>query len=167
MVTTPLKWFNSGGDVPNAADYAMILVPDQVYKGSLRRIGDVVGWYGWQTFSLAPNHVTQLGYPTNFDNGEIMHQVTSGAFQQAARNNVEYGSDMRQGSSGGPWIQNFSELADGQAGVGLTAGIPRVVGVTSYAYDAAEPLSLGASIPDGRWSKLFNRYCRLSPSNCS
>jgi hypothetical protein len=74
---------------------------------------------------------------------------------------------MRQGSSGGPWIQNFSELADGQAGVGLNAGIPRVVGVTSYAYDAAEPLSLGASIPDGRWSKLFNRYCRLTPSNCS
>ncbi len=167
MVTTTPRWFNSGGNVPNAADYAMILVPDQVYNGNLTRIGDVIGWYGWQTLSLSQNHVTQLGYPSNLDSGEIMHQVTAGAFQDAARNNVEYGSDMRQGSSGGPWVQNFSELADGQAATGLNAGVLRVVGVTSYAYDSSDLIVLGASIPDVRWSKLFNRYCRLNATNCS
>jgi hypothetical protein len=145
----------------------MILVSDQIYKGQLTRIGDVIGWYGWQTLSLSENHVTQLGYPKNFDQGEIMHQVTSGAFRNADRNNVEYGSDSRQGTSGGPWVQNFAELAEGQAGIGLNAGLPRVVGVSSYTYDASDVMVLGASIPDERWSKLFNRFCRMDVRNCS
>jgi V8-like Glu-specific endopeptidase len=166
VVTTTLDWFNGGGGVPNAADYAMILVPDQLYKNKIRRIGDVIGWYGWQTLSLSANHVTMLGYPGNFDNGNIQHQVTSGAFRNTAPNNVEYGSDSRGGSSGGPWVQNFSELANGQNGIGLNNGVNRVVAVTSYGYISTDPKVQGASIPDVRWSNIFNGYCG-TPSNCS
>ena len=166
IVTTTVDWFNGGGGVPNAADYAMILVPDQLYKNKIRRIGDVIGWYGWQTVSLSANHVTQLGYPQNFDGGGIMHQVTSGAFRNTAPNNDEYGSDSRGGSSGGPWVQNFAELASGQAGIGLNPGLLRVVAVTSYGYISTDPKVQGASIPDARWSNIFNGYCG-TPSNCS
>jgi V8-like Glu-specific endopeptidase len=165
-VTVTGTWYSGGGGVPNAADYAMILVPDQLVGTRLKRIGDVLGWLGWQTLSLSANHTTQLGYPGNFDSGEIQHQITSGAFRNAAPNNVEYGSDSRGGSSGGPWIQNFSELAAGQAGIGLNSGPNRVVGVTSYGYISPDPKVQGASIPDSRWSDIFNGYCALDPKNC-
>jgi V8-like Glu-specific endopeptidase len=158
-VTTTNDWFFGGGGVPNAADYAMIVVPDQIYKNKLRRIGEVIGWYGWQTLSLAANHVTMLGYPGNFDNGNIMHQVTSGGGFNPQNNNYEYGSDSRGGSSGGPWVQNFSELAAGQAGIGLNPGQLRVVAVTSYGYISTDPKVQGASVPDNRWVAVWNVVC--------
>jgi V8-like Glu-specific endopeptidase len=166
VVTTTVTWFNGGGGVPNAADYAMILVPDQFYKTKIQRIGAVTGWYGWQTLSLAANHVTMLGYPGNFDSGNIMHQVTAGGGFDPQNNNYEYGSDARGGSSGGPWVQNFSELANGQQGIGLNPGLLRVVAVTSYGYISTDPKVQGASVPDARWSNIFNGYCG-TPSNCS
>lgn len=164
-VTVSGEWFSGGGGVPNAADYAMIVVPDQLVKTKIKKIGQVTGWYGWQTLSLSANHTTQLGYPGNFDAGAIMHQITSGAHQNAAPNNVEYGSDSRGGSSGGPWIQNFSELAQGQAGIGLNNGLLRVVGVTSYGYISTDPKVQGASIPNATWVSIWNIVC-AGAGNC-
>jgi V8-like Glu-specific endopeptidase len=165
-VTVTGTWYAGGGGVPNAADYAMILVPDQMVGTKLKRIGEVTGWLGWQTLSLSANHTTQLGYPGNFDSGNIQHQITSGAFRNTAPNNVEYGSDSQGGSSGGPWIQNFSEVAAGQAGIGFNNGPNRVVGVTSYGYISPDPKVQGASIPDSRWSDIFNAFCAANPKNC-
>ncbi|HUE89003.1 MAG TPA: hypothetical protein VMO26_23225 [Vicinamibacterales bacterium] len=159
-------WHTGGGGVPNAADYAMIIVPDRLIGKRMRRVGDYLGHYGWQTLSLSANHTTQLGYPGNFDLGSIQHQITSGAFRNTSPNNVEYGSDSRGGSSGGPWIQNFSELASGQAGIGLNPGRNRVVAVTSYGYISTDPKVQGASIPDQRWVDLWNFVCNAGAGNC-
>lgn len=161
------EWFNGGGGVPNAADYAMIQVSDRPFGEIMRRIGDVVGWLGWQTFSLSDNHTTQLGYPCNFDSCQQMHQVTSDSFQNTAPNNVEYGSDARGGSSGGPWVQNFGLLSVGQTG-GVNPGRNRVVGITSYGYVSVLPKVQGASILNNTWVNIWNLICGpVGSGDCS
>jgi V8-like Glu-specific endopeptidase len=165
VVVTP-DWFNGGGGVPNAADYAMIAVSDQLFGSSVRKIGAVTGTLGWQTLSLSANHTTKLGYPCNLDSCQKMHQVASGNFRNTSPNNVEYGSDARGGSSGGPWVQNFGALAAGQVG-GLNPGVNRVVGVTSYGYVSTDPKVQGASILDSRWVSVWNTICGVTAGNCT
>ncbi|MGO4475908.1 serine protease [Massilia sp. 2TAF26] len=158
-------WAFGGGEVPNAADYAMIVFDDQPVGGRTRALGDLTGWLGWQTLSLADNHTSKLGYPCNLDGCEKMQIITSAAFQVVEPNNVEYGSDAEGGSSGGPWIQNFQQLQDGGAS-GKNNGSNRVVGVTSYGYVPRDPKVQGASIPDGRWINLLSALCGWAPGNC-
>jgi V8-like Glu-specific endopeptidase len=155
-------WAAGGGGVPNAADYAMIELQDQ--PGGVR-VGDVTGSLGWQTLRLIPNHATLLGYPCNLDQCQQMHQITAGSFRSTSPNNVEYGSDARGGQSGGPWIQNFGKKASGQP-TGANAGANQVVGVVSYGYVATGPKAQGGSIPDSRWSDLFNTVCAHRAGNC-
>lgn len=159
-------WATGGGAVPNAADYALIEVGDKVISGTPTRIGNVTGWLGYQTLSLMPNHTHMLGYPCNFDSCQKMHQVAAQSFRGTSPNNVEYGSDMRGGSSGGPWVQNFGLLAVGQTG-GLNAGTNRVVGVTSYGYVDINPKVQGASIFDSRFVSIMSTICARSPTNCT
>jgi V8-like Glu-specific endopeptidase len=158
-------WAFGGGSVPNAADYAMIAFDDQPVGGRTRALGDLTGWLGWQTLSLANNHTSKLGYPCNLDNCEKMQIITSAAFRVVQPNNVEYGSDAEGGSSGGPWIQNFQQLQLG-GGTGSNAGSNRVVGVTSYGYVSHDPKVQGASIPDRRWVNILSTLCAWSPGNC-
>lgn len=155
-------WASGGGTVPNAADYAMIELRD---APGLVRIGDVTGSLGFQTLSLSPNHATSLGYPCNLDNCQQMHQVTAQSLRNTSPNNVEYGSDARGGQSGGPWVQNFGKKATGQSG-GLNAGVNRVIGVTSYGYNSLDPKVLGGSVPDARWTDIFNTACAHRSGNC-
>jgi V8-like Glu-specific endopeptidase len=160
-------WATGGGTVPNAADYAMIEFGDQPTNtgGPLRRVGEVVGWLGWQTLNLAPNHTSKLGYPCNLDSCQKMQNVMSNNFRNTSPNNVEYGSDAAGGSSGGPWVQNFQILQTG-GGTGSNTGQDRVVGVTSYGYVSPDPKVQGASIPDDRWVQLWNTICARTPGNC-
>ena len=95
-----------------------------------------------------------------------MHRVDSQAFRNVAPNNVEYGSDARGGSSGGPWIQNFGNAAVGEVG-GLNPGYDRVVGVTSYGYVSTGPRVQGASVFDSRFITLLNLVCGHRAGNCS
>jgi V8-like Glu-specific endopeptidase len=166
-VATTATWANGGGGVPNAADYAMIEFADQSLSSGAppSKLGNVVGWLGWQTLNLASNHTSKLGYPCNLDNCQKMQDVMSNNFRNVAPNNVEYGSDARGGSSGGPWVQNFSTLASG-GGTGSNAGLNQVVGVTSYIYNDEAPKVQGASILDSRWISLFNLLCGR-PGNCN
>jgi V8-like Glu-specific endopeptidase len=164
-VTVTDTWAAGGGGFPNAADYAMIEFADQSFGGYTFALGDVTGWLGWQTLSLSANHTSKLGYPCNLDACQRMQIVTSSAFRNTAPNNVEYGSDARGGSNGGPWVQNFQVLQAG-GGSGSNNYRNRVVGVTSYIYRLSDPQVQGASIPDGRWTDLFNTLCRLEPGNC-
>lgn len=165
-VVVPGTWATGGGTVPNAADYAMIELNDRTINGQVRRIGEVTGWLGYQTLRLLPNHAHLLGYPCNLDNCQKMHQVTAGSFRSVSPNNVEYGSDMRGGSSGGPWVQNFGIVASGQTG-GLNAGRNRIIGITSYGYISTDPLVQGSSIPDSRFTTILNTVCAHRAGNCS
>jgi V8-like Glu-specific endopeptidase len=158
-------WASGGGGVPNAADYAMIEFGDQRVGGRTFALGDVTGWLGWQTLSLAANHTSKLGYPCNLDSCQKMQDVTSNAFRRTAPNNVEYGSDATGGSSGGPWVQNF-QVPQAGGGLGSNSAPNRVVGVTSYIYVPNDPKVQGASIPDNRWVNIFNTLCGRVAGNC-
>lgn len=159
-------WASGGGGVPNAADYAMLEMGDKVVNDVVRRLYNYTGYLGYQTLSLIPNHSHILGYPCNLDSCLRMHQVTAQSARQVAPNNVEYGSDMRGGSSGGPFVQNFGEFSTGQTG-GLNAGLNRVIGVVSYGYDSTDPKAQGASIPDSRFTNLLSLVCNHRVGNCT
>lgn len=167
LVTVTDTWSGGGGVVPNAADYAMIVFGDQPMTsgGPAMRLGDVTGWLGYQTFSLAGNHTSKLGYPCNLDNCAKMQNVMSHSVRATEPNNVEYGSDAEGGSSGGPWVQNFETVAVGGRS-GRNAGANRVVGVTSYGYVDHSLKLQGASVLDRRWEELMIMAC-ADDGNCN
>jgi V8-like Glu-specific endopeptidase len=149
-------WTGSNGKLPNATDYALIELGDKVISGSTRKIGDVVGFLGYVIQRLRPNHAHLLGYASNFDSGEKLHQVTAPALRNAAQNNVEYGSDMRGGSGGGPLIQDFGD----------NPALAKWIGTISY-YNNSIPVKVqGASIPDSRFTGLLNTACAHRAGNC-
>ena len=161
-------WFSGGGTFPNAADYALMAVSDRTIGGVERRIGDVTGYFGYQTLSLTTNLVHMLGYPADFSEGERMHQVASGRCYAGGSNTERYGSDMRGGSSGGPWVMDFGIPASGQT-ITNPNGPNVIVGVASYANVSTAPKYQGASIPDGRFQSLLNSVCAVDttpPANC-
>jgi V8-like Glu-specific endopeptidase len=159
-VTVTNTWYTSGGSIPNAADYGMIEVQD---NGT--RVGDMTGSLGFQTLSLMPNHAHILGYSSNFDSGQKMHQVTAQSAATASPNNVEYGSDMLDGSSGSAMVQNFGSASSGQTG-GKNPGFNRLIGVIAWGYTTAGSMAEGGSVPDNRFSDLFNTVCNHKSGNC-
>lgn len=161
IVTT--AWFNGNGQVPNAADYALIEVEDQTVDGVPRRIGDVVGYLGYQTHRLIPNHVHLLGYPVAFDGGERMHQVAAQSYRKNSNETALYGSDMTGGSSGGPWIMNFGRAASGQSG-GTEPARNQVIGVTSYGYEPSQ--LVGSSTLNDSFVSILNQACSRRSGNC-
>lgn len=134
-----------------------------------RTIGSVTGYYGYRTNALSPNHVTMLGYPSAFDGGSWMHRVDSQSFRATSSNTVEYGSDMPGGSSGGPWLENFGELAAGQSVT--PTGMNFVVGVTSYGPIDLSLRYQGASILDSQFTNstrtgILDVACAHKAGNC-
>jgi V8-like Glu-specific endopeptidase len=164
-VVTTGEWATSNSNFPNAADFAILEVKDQVVSQKTRRIGEITGFLGYQTQRLAPNHATLLGYPVNLDNGQKMHQVTAQSFAAGGNNTVLYGSDMRGGSSGGPWVQNFGIPAVGQVD-GLERSGNRIIGVTSFGPTAIGPLYQGSSILNDSFLRILNRACSRKSGNC-
>ncbi len=158
-------WAIGNGNVPNAADYAIIELEDRKFGSQVKRIGNVTGWLGYRTGHLLPNHTKKIGYPVNLDSGQVMHQVDSESHRAVAPNNVEYGSDMGGGSSGGAWIQNFGTRSTGQPG-GPESARNRIVGVTSYGYTSTAPLVQGSSILDRRFLRILQMACQHRAGNC-
>lgn len=148
------KWFSGRGNFSNGGDIGLLVLQDQTLEDDNEptRIGDWTGWLGWQINELASNHIHMLGYPSNFDRGLKMHQVTTQAFR-VRKSTVEYGSDMEAGSSGGPWIEN----------VGTDS---RVVGVTSYGYDDPGLKLQGSSILNNDFIDGLTALCDLDEDNC-
>ncbi|MGB4069698.1 MAG: hypothetical protein WBK08_16850 [Nitrospira sp.] len=157
-------WMTSGGVVPNLADFGMLEINDR----GTTKIGAITGLLGVRTSSLSRNHTTKLGYPCNIDNCMKMQQVTSqnrSTTFEPAPNNVEYGSNAREGSSGGPWVMNYGIQGKG----GLTSNLNAIVGVTSYGYVSTDIHLQGSSIPDSRaggFIPLLNSMCARRAGNC-
>ncbi len=163
---TTKAWMTSDCLVPNAGDFAVLQMNDNVnVEGKTISLGNVTGKLGTATNKLTPNHLHHLGYPCNFDQCEQMHQVTAGSGPAIAPNNVEYGSDARSGSSGGPWIQNFGIASVGQEG-GLNFGMNQVVAVTSWGDSSLDPKIQGASNFDDTFTEILNKVCARQAGNC-
>lgn len=167
-VAVSVTWATGKGKVPNAADYAILELRDtQLSDGNVYRIGDAVGWLGVATQKLQTNHVHSIGYPVNLDGGNRMHQVASSSLKfDKKTNTVAYGSDMMQGSSGGPWIQNFGIPAEGQSIVGGSLMVNSIVGITSYGSTSPLPKAAVSSVPDGRLISLISGSCARQAGNC-
>ena len=118
------NWISTHGVLPNATDYGLVEIQDQVVNGATRRLGDVTGYLGYVIQKLRPNHAHILAYTSTGDNGERVHQVTGQSFRATAQTNVEYGSDMRGGSQGGPIVQDFGD----------NAALVKWIGALSYFY---------------------------------
>jgi V8-like Glu-specific endopeptidase len=147
----------SNSRVPNEGDWAIFVVKDKMIGGKQTSIGDCLGWFGFATNNLVDNHVTSLGYADNFDLGGKMHQVYSQYRRNRTSHIVEYPSDMTEGTSGGPWVENFGSEGDDQN---------RVVGVTSYRDADSSRRYLGSSIMNSKFVELFSSACRDTEGNC-
>lgn len=114
-VAVHAEWLNGGDTIPNEADYGMIeLKGHVVVDGTKKQIAAYTGHLGYRTESLNCNQAHFLGYASNLDSGQQMHQVTGETGRTIAAKNVEYGSDTRNGSEGSPWVQNFCEQGEGE-----------------------------------------------------
>jgi V8-like Glu-specific endopeptidase len=164
----PGEWYNGGGTIPNSGDWGALAFKDQTdtTTGKVYSIGKVVGTLGYQTLSAIPNHAHLLGYPGNLDNGEKMHQVTAESAVAVSPNNAEYGSDMSLGAGGGPWVQNFGDKSDGQAG-GSNAARNMVIGITSYGFNDTYSFGNGTSILNSSFTGLYNFVCGQASGNCT
>jgi len=137
--------------------------------------GDLTGWfpYGINTYSYAKNtvaQITQLGYPASHDKATQMQRNDScGIRVKRYKNNTIIGSRMTGGSSGGPWLVNFGQIAQLDYGVtvGQEAKSNVLVGVTSWGYGNNSYKIQGASqFTKQNIGKLVNMACKEDSRAC-
>ncbi len=153
-------WYYSDGSVPNAQDIGMLVARDGRTK-----LGYTTGWLGYFTNQLGNNNVTMLGYPCNLDSCLKMEENFAQTYEYGGNNTYIYGSAMKGGSSGGPWIQDFGVNPSG-APSGLLAN-NYLVGVTSYGPTNTALMFSGASNLDNDFLSLLSSACgAASTGNC-
>lgn len=131
---TTSSWFNGGGVVPNDQDDALIVLAEHKYQGAYRRIGDLVGYFGYEFNAALPTAVTQIGYPCNLDS--CADPIAAYSQDNAGpNNNFQWGTASFGGASGGPEVQDFGQIPNGAPSEILGGNI--VVSSTSYTYTAA------------------------------
>ncbi|HEV8310521.1 MAG TPA: hypothetical protein VGW35_22905 [Methylomirabilota bacterium] len=164
FVTVDNRWHFGGGGVPNAGDFSWLEMGDK----AAGRIGSIVGFSGFFTGAYH-NHVTAIGYPCNHDGCQIMHRVDAQSFQFVSPNNVTIGSDMRGGSSGGGWFENYGEAASGQNTACTQFNCRNAwIGATSWGFISTAPQIQGSARPDGTWFNILNggNVCGRRAGNC-
>jgi hypothetical protein len=128
---TTSSWYFGGGAVPNDQDDAVIVLNENKVRGQYHRIGDLVGYLGYEFNAPLPTAITQIGYPCNLDNCAdpvaAYSQDTAGP-----TNNFQWGTASFGGASGGPEIQDFGQAPSGVPSETLGGNI--VVSSTSYTY---------------------------------
>jgi V8-like Glu-specific endopeptidase len=154
-------WYFSDGSVPNPQDVGILIARDQSTK-----LGYITGWLGYFTNQLGNNNVTMLGYPCNLDSCLKMQETFAQTFEYGGNNTYIYGSAMKSGASGGPWVQDFG-IAPAGAPAGLL-GNNYLVAVTSYQPTNTSLMYLGASNLNGDFLNLLLNYaCVAAPGNCN
>ena len=162
-VNTTSTWYWGGGNVPNAADYGVIVFDK---NASGYRIGDYTGWLGWQYPAMVGQHVTALGYPGNIDAGNINQRMDSNV-DQGPNNTGVFGSYMEGGSSGGGIVFNLGENGNGAPTGSWEFNRNRLVSVISYGYTSpANYMVQGGSQFDDRFENLLDAACSKVPSAC-
>ncbi len=103
--TVPQAWEDGQGD---AYDYGTVTLR----KGGNENqsIGDALGYLGYITQLPAEQEWTDVGYPANISEGEIMIEET-GAFTRTLEHGTIVGKkgDMAEGASGGPWLLPYEQ----------------------------------------------------------
>jgi hypothetical protein len=158
FVITTGDWFNDG-KVPNLHDFAIIQAVDH----GTTRIGALIGWLGWFEGQISSNHLTILGYPCNLDNCARMQRTDAQTFAFGGNNTWIYGSSMRGGAGGGPWVRDFGI---GPSGNPATSGGNWATAATSYIPMATNIGFLGASQLDDTWVSIWNSFCAHRMGNC-
>jgi V8-like Glu-specific endopeptidase len=159
-VITTRSWVEGGGIVPNPADFALIALNEVNTNFGPVAIGDATGWLGWLSSSAAFSHVTMLGYPSALDAGERMQQTNSQTFSLEHPNAAVFGSQLSQGSSGGPYVMSFGQPAVGQ----LPEPANLLVGIMSFVVVGRQ--LAGTSIINGEFEEILNTACAAEPGNC-
>ena len=159
-------WRAGTGAVPNSQDVAIMETNDRLVGRVLRKISFFTGYYGYQSGSLSPNHLTVLGYPCNIDSCNRMQQTNAQIFNSGGNNTWRLGSAQRGGTSGGPWLRDFGVLGVG-APSPSSIGPNIVKSVTSYGPIATEPKYLGGSQLNSEFVTMHNTMCGLKAGNCS
>ena len=163
----PSNWISTGGSLPNATDFGLLEMVDQTVNGVSTRIGSRTGRYATAVGHLFDTHVTMLGYPCNLSPsgtcGEMSRIDSSDHRSTSNSNAFEYGSDAQGGISGGPWLENFGASSTSTGGYRTPN---TVVGVSSYKYDDANILVLGASQFNADFTSILNSACSHRSGNC-
>ncbi len=164
------SWINGtdGCDVICPNDVAVLVAAPVagVYPGN--RTGFLA--YGWNNFGfvsfsgLNAAQITQLGYPQGLDNGGVMQRTDSLGYRITTAgwfNNIQIGSRMTGGSSGGPWIINFGINPSATPDLpGLSNQKNTIVAVTSWGYTSTDPKIQGASpFTSNNIVSLVNTVC--------
>jgi V8-like Glu-specific endopeptidase len=158
----PQGWINGGSRLPSEFDFGTIELND---ASNNVRIGDRLGWFGWETYAAIGKHLTQIGYPLSLDDGNRMILSQSVGRENLSSKNVYIGSAQGRGSSGGPWIKDYGVQPAGQI---LTDGAAfnNIVAVTSYIIGDANLQAAGATVLNNTWADLFRTACADRPGNC-
>lgn len=166
------------------ADVAFIVTPKKKHPvtGVKYFAGERTGWYGTSYGSATSRYsfvndgsntiglVRQMGYPVSHDSGGQMQQNDSQGFISAGmENNTVIGSRMTGGSSGGPWLVNYGQLAT--LGSGTTVGTSSirnvVMGTTSWGYTSDAYKQQGASpFTTHTFGDPLALVCDAYPENC-
>ena len=164
----PASWAN-GTDIGCGAARDNDLAVIALNKNAAGQfIGDIVGrlTYGWNNYSFVTSPKTgnlhtaaesTLGYPFLLDGGNIQQRTDGPTYTTTVCNagQLWQGSNLTGGSSGGPWVVNFSgrnAVLSGGAVVG-TAPVIAVTGVTSWG-------SANPNAPKDNYSSQFRQNTR-------
>jgi V8-like Glu-specific endopeptidase len=163
-VFTTDGWF-TGGRLDKGYDVAIVVL-DTPKRGG-KEIGISIGWQGFcYRNCLQPAwHITQLGYPANYYNGE---RVTISEHLSVSDNrDYVYGTGMQGGSSGGPHVANFGTLSNSSPFPGVWPDRNVIFAVTSWGFVDPTLMIQGASSltgPDNsnQFKPMYNDACSES-----
>jgi len=170
-----------GDNVVNNYDVGVIVMKKRTNPntGTDMYPGERTGWYGygWNGWGYtdglndgSKTLIHQLGYPVSHDHGWQMQANDSEGTKetQFGAMSIMIGSRETGGSSGGPWLVNYGQIASlSGTAVGTYPDSNRVVAVTSWGWNSDDPKEQGATpFTDGNIVPLVDAACTNYPSNC-